>query len=205
MAKEGKGRIQTVGLDVDDIALEVARENASRNGLDGLSTFQKLDLFSEEDVERLVRAPGMGASFDLVVSNPPYVSSKDMKEVETSWHEGKYALQGKLKRSTLTSQEKKGDQANDNDNDDEDDGYSFYRRILQIYPSFLSPTRPPGIPKLVLEIGSTQSRPVQTMYADQGRMEVYKETERRKDLSAPKLEKGDMVGTERSLWIYADE
>lgn len=121
-----------------------------------------------------------------------------MKEVETKWHEGKYALQGKLKER----QRKESETDIGNDDDEDDDGYSFYRRILEIYTPFLSPTRPSSIPKLVLEIGSTQSRPVQDMYRDQGRMEVYKETERRKDLSAPKLEHGNMVGTERSLWIY---
>ena len=191
LAYQGKGRIETVGLDVDDIALEVARENAKRNKIEHLSTFEKLDLFSEKDVER-VRGK-LGGTFDLVVSNPPYVSSKDMKEVETKWHEGKYALQGKLRSDE------------NDDQDADDDGYSFYRRILDIYAAFLSPTRPDQIPKLVLEIGATQSRPVQDMYRGQGRMEVYKETARRKDLSAPKLEHGNMVGTERSLWIYAEE
>ena len=58
---------------MDDTALEVARENAKRNKIDHLSTFQKLDLFSEQDVER-VRGELKGA-FDLVVSNPPYVRS----------------------------------------------------------------------------------------------------------------------------------
>jgi methylase of polypeptide subunit release factors len=199
LALEGKGRIRTVGLDVDDIALQVARENARRNGIDHLSTFEKLDLFSEEDVERVRQS--LGGSFDLVVSNPPYVSSKDMKQVEGKWHEGKYALQGKLKVKAR-AREANETSADEEDDDEDDDGYSFYRRILEIYHPFLSPHRPSHIPKLVLEIGATQSRPVQTMYEGQGRMVVYKETERRRDLSAPKLEHGNMVGTERSLWIY---
>jgi hypothetical protein len=95
-----------------------------------------------------------------------------MKEVETKWHEGKYALQGKLK----DRQRKDSENDNCNDDDEDDDGYSFYRRILEIYTPFLSSTRPSSIPKLVLEIGSTQSRPVQEMYREEGRMEVYKET-----------------------------
>lgn len=87
---------------------------------------------------------------------------------------------------------------------DNDDGYSFYRRIKSIYSTFLPSDRPEGIPKLVLEIGSRQSEIVQQMYRDEGRIEVTKETERRKDVGAPKLEDGDMVGTERSIWIYQE-
>ena len=85
-----------------------------------------------------------------------------------------------------------------------DDGYSFYRRILSIYKQFLLPQsqRNNKIPKLVLEVGSEQSKPAQEMYIGEGRAEVYRETERRRDLGAPKLEHGDMVGIERSLWIY---
>lgn len=87
---------------------------------------------------------------------------------------------------------------------EDDDGYSFYRRIKSIYPLFLRSDRPREIPKLVLEIGSRQSRIVQDMYKDEGRIEVTKETERRKEVGAPKLEEGDMVGTERSIWIYQE-
>ena len=91
---------------------------------------------------------------------------------------------------------------NDSTTADNDDGYSFYRRIRSVYADFLLADRPKEIPKLVLEVGSKQSGPVQDMYKGEGRIEVYKETERRRDIGAPKLEVGDMVGTERSLWIY---
>lgn len=168
---------------MDDRALSVARENAERNNISHLSTFEKFDLF-EDSVQGFTDRIG---TFDMVVSNPPYVSSTDMKKVEGKWHEGKFALQGKLK---------------DYKEDQDDDGLSFYRRIKEIYTDLLSKARPTGTPKLVLEVGSTQSPPVKEMYRDQGRLEVQKETERRKDLSTPKLEQGDMVGTERSIWIY---
>jgi hypothetical protein len=91
---------------------------------------------------------------------------------------------------------------NDSTTADNDDGYSFYRRIRSVFADFLLADRPKEIPKLVLEVGSKQSEPVQDMYRGEGRIEVYKETERRRDIGAPKLEVGDMVGTERSLWIY---
>lgn len=144
---------------------------------------------------------GKAGGFDLVVSNPPYVSAKDMQELAGAWWEGNYALQGKLSSSASN------ERGHVNDEHAQDDGLSFYRRIAQIYTRFLSEgthsERDNGsIPKLVLEIGATQSKPAQDIYRSHGRLEVYKETKRRMSVGAPKLEKGDMVGTERSLWIY---
>lgn len=183
LAHQGKGRVSTVGLEVDEKALAVARENAELNGISDCSTFESFDLF-EGDVHKLQQRLG---KFDLVVSNPPYVSSADMKLLNGKWHEGDFALQGKLRASEAGK---------------EDDGLSFYRRILEIYKTFLADDRPKGIPKCVLEVGATQSKPVQQLFKGEGRHEVYKETKRRMDVSAPKLEKGDMIGTERSLWVY---
>jgi len=185
--------------------LSVANENAKRNNLDQISTFERFDLF-EDDVAAFKEKLG---GFDMVVSNPPYVSSEDMRKVEGKWWEGRFALQGKLKgevkpngslnemkphvqvhaTSTASSVE-------------DDDGLSFYRRIHEIYSIFLSPTRSTIIPKLVLEVGDKQAPAVKAMYKEQGRLEVIRETARRRDLSTPKLEEGDMVGTERCLWIY---
>jgi hypothetical protein len=135
------------------------------------------------------------------------VSSEDMKKVENTWFEGKFALQGKLRgkgQPPVGSSESHGDE----DVTDGDDGYSFYRRIKQVYGSFLDESIGQEIkvklPKLVLEVGSTQSRPVQEMYTSEGRLEVQRETERRKEIGAPKLEDGDMVGTERSIWVYRE-
>lgn len=95
----GKGRIQVVGVDVDDRALEVAGENAKRNGLEDVSRFEKLDLFDDDDIKALRERIG---EFDMVVSNPPYVSSEDMKKVEGKWYEGKFALQGKLQGASVS-------------------------------------------------------------------------------------------------------
>jgi methylase of polypeptide subunit release factors len=213
LAYHGHGLIHTTGLEVDEKALEVARENIRRNGLEQVSTFEKFDLFddSEEarvDLRKRLMLNGR-SDFDMIVSNPPYVSSSDMKKVETTWHEGKFALQGKLRKGSSNSwkgQEKiQGGGGVDVPEEviEEDDGYSFYRRIKEVYSAFL--TEENGIkelPKLVLEVGATQSQPVQEMYASEGRLEVQKETERRKEIGAPKLEDGDMTGTERSIWVY---
>lgn len=182
LAKRGQGRIHTVGLEYDEATLSIARENITRNKLESVSSFEQFDIF--QDTAALRERLG---EFDMVISNPPYVSSSDMKEVEGRWYEGKLALQGKLKEDKAK---------------DDDDGYSFYRRILRMYMTFLSPTRPREIPKLVLEVGAKQSQTVQDIYEGQGRVEIQRETERRRDIATPKLEADDMVGTERSLWIY---
>lgn len=57
--------------DVSEAALAVARENADRHGVAGRITFAQGDLFEPW------RAAGAGAApaFDVIVSNPPYVST----------------------------------------------------------------------------------------------------------------------------------
>lgn len=99
MASLGKGTIHVVGADVDDRALAIARENVNKNGLGEVARFEKLDLFEDGDVKALREKVG---AFDMVVSNPPYVSSSDMKEVEGKWFEGRFALQGKLKGASVS-------------------------------------------------------------------------------------------------------
>ncbi len=55
---------QVTGIDISPEAIDVARENAKRNGVD--ITFQVADIFSD----------GIG-DFDLVVSNPPYITESE--------------------------------------------------------------------------------------------------------------------------------
>lgn len=57
---------QVVGTDVSAAALEVARENGRRLGLDNV-TFRLGDWF----------APLAGEHFDLIASNPPYIAAGD--------------------------------------------------------------------------------------------------------------------------------
>jgi len=79
LAKDGASGTAT---DVSDRAIEIARENAERHGVLGRITFVKADLF----------APG---SFDLVISNPPYVSTAEMETLPPEVkHEPRVALDG---------------------------------------------------------------------------------------------------------------
>ncbi|NTV78141.1 MAG: peptide chain release factor N(5)-glutamine methyltransferase [Clostridiales bacterium] len=73
-----------VGVDLSEKALEVARENSSRLGID--AKFVQSDLF--EKIE---------GKFDLILSNPPYIKTEEiellMEEVKN--HDPRMALDGK--------------------------------------------------------------------------------------------------------------
>jgi 23S rRNA (cytosine1962-C5)-methyltransferase len=60
------GATAVVGLDQSESALELARENARLNGLDGRMTFQRGDVFAE-----LAALADAGEKFDLVILDPP--------------------------------------------------------------------------------------------------------------------------------------
>ncbi len=71
LAREGNfGRI--IATDISDAALGVARRNAGRNALESRVEFRLGDLFAP--VAR-------GERFDVVVSNPPYVSGEQFDEL----------------------------------------------------------------------------------------------------------------------------
>jgi release factor glutamine methyltransferase len=75
-----------VGTDISSEALAVARENAANLDLDGRATFLRTDW-----------AAGFGDhSFDLVVSNPPYIPSNDIPglDPEVRDHDPVLALDG---------------------------------------------------------------------------------------------------------------
>jgi release factor glutamine methyltransferase len=73
LAKElPQARIYALDNSLD--ALNTARRNAARNGLDGRITFLHSDLLKPASGDPL-------PTFDLIVSNPPYVSERDFPYV----------------------------------------------------------------------------------------------------------------------------
>lgn len=95
--------------DISREALAVAKKNIARNKLGGrVSTFQV-------DVRK--NAPGFLGKFDLIVSNPPYITAEDMKQLPKSVgdYEPHLALFGG------------------------EDGLDFYRCILKNFTSILKP------------------------------------------------------------------
>jgi release factor glutamine methyltransferase len=65
-------RAEIVAVDISSAALEIARANAARHQLSGRIRFHESDLLKgfEDD------------SFDVVVSNPPYVGESEIDEVQ---------------------------------------------------------------------------------------------------------------------------
>lgn len=78
----GEKFARVTAIDVSEEALQVARENAERNGVD--VRFLRGDLLGSV----------VGEAFDLVVSNPPYVPQSDAEslDVEVREHEPHLAL-----------------------------------------------------------------------------------------------------------------
>lgn len=93
--------------DISKEALAVAKKNIARNKLGGrVSTFQ---------VDAREKAPGFLGKFDMIVSNPPYVTKEEMEQLPKSVaaFEPHLALFGG------------------------EDGLDFYRAIIQKYTSSL--------------------------------------------------------------------
>lgn len=94
-----------LGIDISAAALRVAEKNAERNGVSDRVSFEKCDILSELPQNK----------YDAVVSNPPYIKSRDIGLLQTEVRdfEPRAALDGG------------------------DDGLIFYRRICGIAPKIL--------------------------------------------------------------------
>jgi release factor glutamine methyltransferase len=127
LAKLG-GIKRGMGVDISKKALAVAKENASR--LEAAVTFIESDMFEE-----------VRDKFDIIVSNPPYIPTKDVKELmeEVKGHEPKLALDGS------------------------EDGLFFYRIIANSLNEYLHPG---GF--IFFEIGYNQGESVKTLLQNAG-------------------------------------
>jgi len=67
---------QITAVDVSDDALEVARINVERYDLRERVRLLRSDLFAALEGER----------FDIIISNPPYVSEKEMRQLSAEYH-----------------------------------------------------------------------------------------------------------------------
>ena len=102
LAKLGR-QAQVTAVDVSDRALEIARQNAKRNG--AAIEFVKSDCFSALK----------GRKYDMIVSNPPYISEDEMRGLMPEvTREPELALFGGA------------------------DGLDFYRRISREAPEYLN-------------------------------------------------------------------
>jgi len=127
----GKG----LGVDVSEEALAVARDNAANLGLASKVALLRGDWTA-----------GLGeSSFDLVVSNPPYIRSGDIPTLqpEVRDHEPRLALDGGV------------------------DGLDAYRVLA---PEILRVVKPGG--RFLVEIGFDQSGDVEALFRAAGAVEV---------------------------------
>jgi len=124
-----------LGVDVSEEALAVARENAANLGLAGRMALLRGDWTF-----------GLGdASFDLVVSNPPYIASHVIEQLEPEVrdHEPRLALEGGA------------------------DGLDAYRTLA---PEILRVLKPGG--RFAVEIGYDQKDAVEALFRDAGAFNV---------------------------------
>lgn len=119
-----------VGTDISDAALGVATQNRTQLGLQDRAALLRSDWFEAVD-----------GTFDLIVSNPPYIAAAEMDNLqpEVRLHEPRMALT------------------------DEADGLSCYRKISAEAATYLKPNG-----RLMFEIGPTQAAAVLAMLQDAG-------------------------------------
>lgn len=117
------------GMDISADALAYARKNAACHGLEIIW----------HQADALQQYPDMG-QFDVIVSNPPYLSDAEMQTLQTEiQHEPAIALAGGK------------------------DGLHFYRKLTRCWKRAV---RPSGL--LAYEIGETQAEAVQSFMEDAG-------------------------------------
>lgn len=117
-----------MGVDVAETSIALAKENATRNQVE--AEWLVSDLFTEVKGE-----------FDVIVSNPPYIATRDLEELmpEVIRYEPKRALDG------------------------HEDGLYFYRKIIEQAPCYLKPDG-----WLLFEIGYDQGKSVPELLAQAG-------------------------------------
>ena len=120
---------KVVAIDISESALDIANQNAEINSLQDRIEFRLFDIMNDN-------LNSLG-KFDLIVSNPPYVSENDYESLEPELknHEPKIAL-------------------TDNSN-----GISFYKHIVEASDQLL---KKPG--KIYFELGIDQSAQVQEYF-----------------------------------------
>ncbi|MBS3907913.1 MAG: peptide chain release factor N(5)-glutamine methyltransferase [Syntrophaceae bacterium] len=143
LAKEVKN-IFLVATDLSGDALMVAKDNARQAGVSDKIGFVKGDLLNPFHP---------GETFDLILSNPPYISDSEIKDLsrEVRNHEPLIALKGGK------------------------DGLEFYRKLISQTSSYLKRGG-----RLLLEVGNNQAPSISEMIEAEG---GFERPERVKDLS----------------------
>lgn len=138
---------RVVATDLSDDALQVAAENIKKYKLE-----ERVKLLAGDLYDPIIKGLGP-AQFDLIVSNPPYVSAPEMEKLDRNVkdYEPRQALYGGA------------------------DGLDIYRRIIADGGEFLTPDG-----AIMLEIGYAQGPAVRELLEQTG---LFREVTIRRDLS----------------------
>jgi len=126
------------GTDISEVAIRYAKENAKINNINNV-TFLKGNLF--EPVAQLITLHSSLITFDLIVSNPPYIRSEDIK-----------TLQPEIKDWEPTGALNGGE-----------DGLDYYRAIIPGSKRYLKEGG-----SLILELGVNQAEEARRMAINAG-------------------------------------
>lgn len=123
---------QIIGLDISSDALNTALDNASKLNLFNKAIFRKSNIFSNVKP---------GESFDIIVSNPPYIPSSEKENIQTE-------VKFDPEQALFTEDEK---------------GLEFYEKITKDAPRILNKGG-----YLIFELGIGQSNDVKSIMEKNG-------------------------------------
>ncbi len=123
---------QIIGLDISSDALNTALDNASRLNLFNKAIFRKSNVFSNVKP---------GESFDIIISNPPYIPPKEKENIQTE-------VKFDPEQALYTKDEK---------------GLEFYQKITNEAPKILNKNG-----YLLFELGIGQAQDVKLLMEQNG-------------------------------------
>lgn len=123
--------VQVFAVDISIDALKIARENAIMNNVEDKVTFIRSDLYSS--------LPN-NVKFDVIVSNPPYIRSNEIKD-----------LQEEVKKEPIIAL------------DGGEDGLDFYRRIIKDSHNYMKKDA-----IMAFEVGYDQAQDVENLLKNYG-------------------------------------
>ena len=136
---ENLKNLRILAIDKISAAIKISKENAERNNTINCIEFQVLDVMKSDFIERC------NQKFNVIVSNPPYVSTSEYKILsdEIRNYEPRIALEAG------------------------EDGLIFYHRFFQLLPSMLTK---PGL--ALFEIGETQAYQIKSIFSKNSHLEI---------------------------------
>ncbi len=139
-------QVKVTTVDISKDALDVARDNAVRHGVDGRINFVHADMVEYLNVETR-HCLASTTKYDLIISNPPYIPTEQMKVLPRDvQQEPRLALEAG------------------------EDGLKFYRDIIKYTPPLL---REGGY--LMMEFGDGQAKPIQALFDPDFTVDIFKD------------------------------